>query len=205
MLHEIVLDKITTDGSGKFAKVYNGRFFSPLVLHPQKGIIELDSIQMINVPIFSEVAILKQDLDLLLIQLIRYSKRSTRFDVLNSEDQNVKTFIEKAVGEFKRKDGTPVRKIAVIGKDLEVLRKPFDLLLKTFEYVEFLDGYDFPNEIILVPIEEFSGAVVYQGVGKKNVGIVLYEECIKKLVFYNDNDLKNIMNMLKSLEDQGDL
>lgn len=204
MLNNILLDTIVADGSGGVVKVYNGQLLSPLIFDAHKRICELDSLQMINVPIIED-DLDGEMLDLLLVELLRGSKRCADFNVLNTETKNIRNFIKRAIRNFREHVGIRSRKIAVISKDLREIREPFQQLLRVFEYVEFLEHPSMSEEIFIVPLDVKCGALVTQGKGKRKYGMMIYEECVKKLLFYTDDDLRCVMSQLMEDLESGEI
>lgn len=205
MLSNILLDTIVADGSGGAVKVYNAQLLSPLAFDARKRICELDSSQMINVPIIDDNDLDEEMLDLLLVELLRGSKRCADFDVLNTEIKNIRGFIKRAIRNFREHVGVRSRKIAVISKDLSEIREPFQQLLRAFEYVEFLEHPLMSEEIFIVPLDVKCGALVTQGKGKQKYGMMIYEECVKKLLFYTDDDLRGVMSQLMEDLESGEI
>lgn len=205
MLANILLDTIIADRSRGGVKVYNGQLLSPLVFDAHKHIRELESLEMINVPIIEDTDLDEEMLDLLLVELLRGSKRCAEFDVLNTEHKNIRGFIKRAIRNFREHVGIRSRKIAVISKNLSEIREPFQQLLRAFEYVEFLEHPLMSEEIFIVPLDVKCGAIVTQGKGKQKYGMVLYEECVKKLLFYTDDDLRGVMSQLMEDLESGEI
>lgn len=204
MLTQTFLETIVTD-SNAVAKIYNAELMSPLAFNPSKEVIELSSQQLVNLPIMKDDDLAESHLDLLLIELILTSNRCTTFDILNKNVLNLRAFIRKAVRDFKKDFGTKVRKVAVLGGQVERFYQPFMRLLRSFEYAEFIECEFFENSVVLLPLDIKIGALVRSGKGQSKYGMLIYEEYLKKLTLHSDDDVQSEMAQLVADLDAGDL
>lgn len=204
MLTENLLDLVTVESSNKIVKIYNTNLLSPLTFTTSKEVMELPSSQMIKVPLINDVELIPFHFDLLLLQLLRNSRRCLTFDVLNDNPNNMKGFIRKAIqgteGIIER-----YRKVAVLGKNLDGIRQPFSQLLRIFEYVEFIEIAFLAEEIVILPLDVKCGSLIMQEGKNPKYGMVLYEEYIKKFHFYTDSDLQKLMSQIITDLDTGEL
>lgn len=207
MLVDTLLDLIITDGSGGVAKVYNGQLLSPLGFNKDQQVTEFEPHYIMNVPIMKESGLTFEDLDVMFVELLLEGKKFSRFDILDTDTKNIRAFIKRAIRDFKEALGLekPCKKLAVLGADLSAIERPFSQLLRAFEYVEFLENPLLEDNIFIVPLDTKCGAIVTQGKSKQNYGMFVYEECIKKLLFYSDDDLHSVMSQLIRDLETGDL
>lgn len=207
MLVDTLLDLIITDGSGGVAKVYNGQLLSPLGFDKDQQVTEFEPLYIMNVPIMKESGLTFEDLDVMFVELLLEGKKFSRFDILDTDTKNIRAFIKRAIRDFKEALGLekPCKKLAVLGADLSAIERPFSQLLRAFEYVEFLENPLLEDNIFIVPLDTKCGAIVTQGKSKQNYGMFVYEECVKKLFFYSDDDLHSAMSQLIRDLETGDL
>lgn len=205
MINEILLEKISTDDSNRVVKIYNKQLLTPLTFNAQKEILELDCSRLINIPILNDEGLKSSDLDLLLVELLKKSKRTVEFDVFNTDVRNLKNFIKKATREFREYVSLKTQKIAVLSKSKNKLETPLRQLLKLFEYVEFIEHPAFNNQVLIVPLDIKCGSLITLKSNKNKYGMVVYEEYIKKLIIHTNNDLNVILSQIIKELDTGEI
>lgn len=205
MLFPLLFDVIVAGGASPSVKVYNGNLFTPLVFDHDKSLKQLQPTSLINVPLIEDDALAYTQLDVLAAELLTTSTRCNCFDILNADPKNLRAFISKALRDYEEQLGIPIKKLGVIGEEFSLVEEPFRQLLKDLEYVEFIENPLFHHQLVLVPLGFKCGAIIRQGEEAPRFGLVLYEDCVKRLIFYSDDDLSLLLEHIIVDLDSGEL
>jgi hypothetical protein len=190
-LHNRLLSSVHDEGSLPIVSVLNKHRLVPLALTTNKEVVKGSNTSLIPVPILKDKQLTLDQIDMLLIQLLKSCPDSSNKDVLIDNPEHWRTYFASIFENYQEIFGVSFKKIAVVGGSTAKLEEVLKAFLSDFQYIELFEHPALKNDSFVIPLDIPCGTIVYRGKNKKQtIGMVLYETCVRRLSFHLDDELK---------------
>ena len=190
-LHNRLLSSVHDNGLLPIVSVLNKHRLVPIALTADKEPIRGENSSTVRVPIIKDTQLGPEQIDILLIQLLKSCTDSFSKDILIDNPEHWRTYFATIFESYRRVFGVSFHKIAVVGGSAAKLEEVLKAFLGDFEYIELFEHPALKSDSFILPLDIPCGTIVYRGSKKKpQVGMVLYETCVRRLSFHLDDELR---------------
>lgn len=195
MLAERFLETILADNVGPAGKVLNPYRSRSVAFSSDKQIVYLPAESTIDVPFFSDRKLTPTQLDILFVQLVRSAKHGTTADLLIDTPASWERLLNEMIRDLQVAVPGKLTKIAILGHNLNKFHDLLNKIVKTLDFVEVFEHKAFKTDIVILPLGVPTGRIVARTAKKQEVGLVVYEDFVKRLSFHSDDQMREWLQL----------